>query len=170
MEHQSENAKANDPKSDAPSLTFRILKRRHSRAIAQLAGRIGELSNKTTASELDALMDDIIGFLKDQVVGWDNQTDEQGKPLPFDPADLDRILSDTDLLELVQRLPMENMATAEERKKSVSQSRSSTARTASNAPPALNAGTPQATATPSKSSVQNAEETVATNAAAAAST
>ena len=79
-------------------------------------------------------------------------------------------MTETDLIEIITRLRKENIADAENRKKSAWRLPSSMEPTASNADPGLNAATNPAKPTPSKSPAPNATEQDAGTVKAAADT
>tara|TARA_Y100000310_G_scaffold302772_1_gene340502 strand:- start:1872 stop:2411 length:540 start_codon:yes stop_codon:yes gene_type:complete len=150
-----EDLNESDP-AKRKSLNFRILTRRDSRELGKLTDRVGQLAEETDEQLIDALITDVESFLAARLLGWENQTDEQGKPLAFDVEDFDRVVTETDLIEIITRLRRENIADAENRKKSAWRLPSSTEPTASNADPGSNAAMNPATPTPSKSPAPNA--------------
>ena len=143
------------PPDRQPRLYFRPLRRQQSKQAISLMQRAEAMSRRTTAEQGLQLMLDIEAFILGNLAGWDNQVDEQGQPLPYcrDTAagDLDRILEDADLMELVSAIPGASQLAAIDRKKSASQSLSSSERAASTALPAnpRDAGTSRPPESPS---------------------
>ena len=151
--------------NERPSIEFRVLRRRDTRALAKLTERIDRLATYTDDAIINRLVDECEEFLKVRLIGWNNQTDETGAPMPFDPDDFDRVVT-----EFMKRLRGENLSTAEERKKSASRWRSSTGQTVASAVPESNAATDRPTERRLKLPAQAVTETDAVNARESAGT
>jgi len=122
------------PESQQPRLHFRVLRRCDTKTVLALAKRIKEIQTHPDAAEEGiALFDEIEGFLRSRLAGWDGQRDERDDLIPFDPARFDEVVDEADMVELLFRLHQESTLTAGDRKKSASQSPSSSASSASTA-------------------------------------
>jgi hypothetical protein len=131
---------ADKPRETQPRFVFRMLRRRQSKALMALLVKLqGLKAGVSTAEEGIALVDALEAFIARLLVGWENQTDDEGNLVPFTPggAGLDLVIDDADLVEIALQIPRQSMLTASDRKKSGSQSRSSSASPASNAPSAM---------------------------------
>lgn len=146
------------PKSEQPKLLFRFPKRRDSRRLSKVISLSEDLMRDGgTISEQDAVIDEYVEAIKSLLVGWSNQTDEAGKPLPFDPDDFDRVVSDDDLGELAAALRTQPSLLALDKKKSVSRSGYSSDAVAKAAERLGDVLTPQQSNAPSESSAPSAK-------------
>lgn len=121
---------------DQPRLIFRALTvrdRKNLLAACASADRAADGADTNDAEAYQRYLDAYFDAIKANLVGWENQTDEQGKPLAFDPADLDRVIADADVFELKFRLIQDSVLSAGEKKRCASQSPSSTDSAASGA-------------------------------------
>lgn len=92
------------PEQDRPTFTFRVPRLRKVRRLMRLIGRLQAVTPNTDPAEADELFSDIQREVEESLIGWDNQVDERGEPLPFDPAQLDRIIDEAAMFELIMRL------------------------------------------------------------------
>ncbi|MDP9175613.1 MAG: hypothetical protein M3O30_17355 [Planctomycetota bacterium] len=110
-----------------PKLIFHYATGREQRRVGEMFDAAGEAK---TLEESFSLRADAVRVL---LVGWEKFTDRQGNPIPYDPASLDAVLSDTDLSELDACL-LKDMSLSElDKKKFVLFARSSSASSAANA-------------------------------------
>jgi len=97
---------------------FPTLRRRQQRVLNELQARVTGMGQDTTDADANALFDDIESALGDLLLMWDNQTDEDGEPVDFDVADLDRLLDDADLMMLFESLYQARLLTLDQKKAS----------------------------------------------------
>jgi hypothetical protein len=126
----------NQPPELQPRLIFRALRRRDTKVLLGLIQRITDVQLNTSEQQGVVLLDEIEAFLRQRLAGWERQTDAAGRPVPFDVDRFDEVVDDADMMELILRLHGESTATAGERKKSASQSPSSSELSAPAAAPA----------------------------------
>ena len=130
--------------ADRPALEFRYLSAREYM-------RVRKLFNEAAAAQTDDVsLPLILDGIRVALVGWQNMPDETGAPIAYDPADLDRVLTVADLVEVKGRLLGEMTAKESDLKKSAWQSASASA-TAGGTDPAGNASTAPPPASPSSS-------------------
>ena len=114
-----------------PAFVFRYLSGRDWKKLADIIDEVGQ--SDLGAAAYDRLLDGIRLALAD----WRNMADpDTGREIPYDPADLDRILNVSDAWELAYGVLGAQRPTADDRKKSESQSPSNTAEPAKAAGPA----------------------------------
>jgi hypothetical protein len=111
------------PKCDQPKLYFKQLTGRDRSRIMSVCIEQDKILESELAREpsvLQSVMNAHYEVIAPLLRGWENQLDESGKPLAFDPADLDRCIDDADMMELRVALPIKSMNDAADRKKSAS--------------------------------------------------
>lgn len=99
------------PIEEQRALVFYFPTAREQRQIARLFDESGEKGNAEKSMELHCQAVKLI------LAGWENFRDRQGELVPFDPSNLDAILSDNDLIELNARLLKELSASEMDKKK-----------------------------------------------------
>lgn len=117
------------------------------------------------ASDPTELVDKICEMLRVGLVGWENMTDpDTGKPLPYDPAELDRLLLLREAMELVDEMLTGGQVSPDDKKKSDS-SASFNPETSAAAALAPDASTRPANHCPPNSNARAAKAEAATDAA-----
>lgn len=104
---------------------FPALRRRKQRVLNELQARVTGMGEDTTDADANELFDDIEAALGGLLLMWDNQTDEDGEPVDFNVADLDRVLDDADLMMLFESLYQARLLTLDQKKASALPSASS---------------------------------------------
>ncbi len=141
-------------KEDPPTFTFRYLSNRDWRRLAKVYDSLDELGEEG----IDALLDELEGVLKMELVGWRNLTDRDGSPIPFKLDDLDRVVDVQESVELM-RLSLEGAKlSVTEGNGSGSPSPSDSDESASDAAHPAPAPAAPASESPSSSSVPGAGE------------
>ena len=113
------------PEGERPRLLFRHPMRRDTRRLGVVLKKLDVLDQDSPLREAESVMDELERLVKSLLVGWERQRDEAGEPLPFAVEDLDRVVDDSELGELAQRLRVEPGLTLMEKKTSALRSASS---------------------------------------------
>lgn len=143
------------PAAERPVFVYRF-------AAAREARRMSALYEKVMAAEDDAEMpfettDQVFEQLQERLVGWRNMIDPAtGEEIPFEPADLDRLLTLTEAFALLARVCTQG-PDAPEKKRSSSPSECSGEKSAEDAGALEAATTPPASSSPSMPAAQNAK-------------
>ena len=96
------------PAESRPTFTLRYLssrERRDASRIDQAAGQI-EAAMKPEAglgdvqSATEGMVEKLLALLRGAVVGWRNLTGRDGQPIPFDPDQIDEVLTPDEIWEL----------------------------------------------------------------------
>ena len=115
------------PEDKRPTFTFRFLSNREWKQVAKLADNIQDLQDK----DLEPLLTEVENGLRVGLVGWRNMVNPQtGKPIPYNPENLDMIINPAEMWELVFKVRNHVSLDVSDKKKSVSQSQSSTGKSA----------------------------------------
>lgn len=147
-----------DELENPPAFICRNLRRRERKRLAAAITAASKASD--TLESLEAAFDGVERELGKIIVGWENQTDSNGEPIPFDINDLDVCLDEKQMIELAS-LAYAGGFGETEKKASGSQSPSSTAGSASGAGQE-DALTDQAQPNPSSSPAESAVTEAAT--------
>jgi hypothetical protein len=118
------------PEEKRPTLLFHYPTLREARKIANLFDQSDRA--KSTDESVQLRCDAVRVIL----VGWENFTDRDGTPIPYDPNELDAILTDTDITELHARLLGDMALSEREKKVSALSAPTNTASSAPDAAPA----------------------------------
>ncbi len=92
-------------KENPPKFIFKALSCRDWRKIAKLADSISE-------TDTDGAIDTIFGMLKLGLVGWDLK-DKTGQMIPFNPDELESIVTIKEANELVEKFKNQGVGAAE---------------------------------------------------------
>src|ERR1700755_2979090 len=95
----------NKSASEQPALCFHYPTCREVRQIANL------FDDADKQPTVDAQMVMRLDAIRVILCGWENVKDRKGKPVPYDPQNLESILTDTDITELQSNLLREMAAT-----------------------------------------------------------
>jgi hypothetical protein len=136
-------------KPDPPTFVFRYLADRDWRAVARVYDGVAGLAKQGLEAMLTALED----AARTPLVGWRGMADPQtGECIAYDPAELDRLLTPSEVLELLGQFIRRSQLGPDEKKGSGSQSlMSSGASAAAATPPSAEGGSPHGRASPSSS-------------------
>jgi hypothetical protein len=145
-------------KPDPPSFVFRHLAARDFRAVAAVSDRMQDLPDDA----IGRLCDEVEDALMVALVDWRGMVDPAtGREIPFSREELDRVLTLTEMLELLTRLPEAMSLGPPEKKGSRSQSPSNTESSAPTATPDAAEGSSESgPAMPLNSSVRSARGAV----------
>jgi hypothetical protein len=100
------------------------------REVRQIANKFDEAEAAKTVGEGIDMRCEAIKII---LCGWENFTDRDGSPIPYDPAKIDEVLSDTDFTELNARLLREMSMSEVEKKRHAFSMLSTSANSAPNA-------------------------------------
>ena len=103
------------PEPEQPVFFIRRLRRRESKALAPVLEALGKLTTTSPLPEAERLFDEVEKFVKSGLVGWENQTDPDGKPIPYDPDSLDLCIDEAELFELAVLMRTEHLGTREKK-------------------------------------------------------
>ncbi len=123
----------------APTFVFKGMSSRQRRELLERFIVLDQNANAANTADplaAQAFLDGHLDIIKGQLVDWRHMTDEEGEPIDFNRDDLDRVVTDFDVMELRARLVVSNMLSAQEKKASASPSPSSTVEAAPDAAPA----------------------------------
>lgn len=129
------------PEDQRPRLWFRRCTRRDSKQLLAAMEELDAFAKDRQRAGRESrrvfqLYETIERLLKDRLVHWENQVDEEGRPLPFeDPEDLERIIDEYHLMELASRIPNASSNHFHQKKASASPSGSGTDSSAPTADP-----------------------------------
>ena len=124
-------------KPDPPAFVFRYLADRDWRAVARVYDHVAELAK----DGLDAMLGGLEDAVRIPLVGWRGMTDPAtGKPIPYDPRELDRVLAPNEVNELLRQFIRQSQLGPDEKKGSGSQSPMSSGGSAATATPPSAAG------------------------------
>lgn len=110
------------PAKNRPTLRVRTLRRIESRRLSQILREIDAVGKTATIQQMDDIFDRLYATIQSSVVGWENQTDEAGNPLPYKDGDLERVVHDGDLIGAAVQIKALSMMGPIDRKKSESPS------------------------------------------------
>jgi len=110
------------PAADRPTFSFRRLRRRDARRLGEALAAVERMDDSESLASFDEAMDRLVAVMGGLVVAWANQTDETGAALAFDALDLDRAMSEEDLLELATAYRVSGLVGTDEKKASGSPS------------------------------------------------
>jgi len=116
-------------KKPPPTFVFRFASNREFKALAAVCDQVEELQSQGAAALLGKMEETLKLFM----VGWENMVGSEGGEIPYEPDELDALLNPAELSELLFGVMEHVQVEAEERKKSPSQSRSSTGKSAKTA-------------------------------------
>lgn len=108
------------PAESRPTFIFHYLTRRESRQVREAWEGLDEA--RDADGNVDAAVEAVIECVRGNLVGWEHQVDRQGKPVPFDPARLEDLVGDMELMELFVRMRAGNDMLPADLKKSGSPS------------------------------------------------
>jgi hypothetical protein len=98
-------------KTPTPTIYVRALNGRDSRELGE------EYDAIFSAEDSPTLHDRTFDLLRKCVVGWENQTNQQQEPIPYDPANLDLILMWREALEIIREALAHSGLTMDDKKK-----------------------------------------------------
>ena len=123
------------PADQRPTLIFRMLRRAHAKQMLRLMAEAQERENDADERWMNSFFDRLEDVVRGLLVGWRNQTGLDGQPLGYDPDRLDEVIDESDLGELIAVMRVRSTLTATDKKKSVLESPSRPAGSASDADP-----------------------------------
>lgn len=96
------------PAESRPTFTVRHLSSREQRDASRIDQAAREIEAATqpgaalgdVQAAADTMVEKLLALLRLAVIGWRNLTDRQGKPIPFDPARIDEVLTPNEIWEL----------------------------------------------------------------------
>lgn len=115
------------PKEEQPTFLFHFPTCRERKKIARLFDEL--------TSTVDEAFDKVCEGLRIILAGWRNVRNRSGKPIDYDPSELDNVISANDLFELRVTLLEEMDVTELDKKKLARQSLSNTEKSVSDAVP-----------------------------------